>query len=98
MKPLHCLILRLLTGSVSVLLVSIDSPLWWLAVVPWAVLCIFGIVATIPALIVIGIGAGAAQADWMSDSFIIGLVFVTPTVLAIAIAELYRWWINRLPP
>lgn len=59
--------------------------------IPWAILCILGIVGTIPAIFVIGIGAGAAQADRMSDEFIIGLVFVTPTVLAIAIAEFLRW-------
>ena len=60
-------------------------------VVPWAVLCIFGIFATIPALFVIGIGAGA---DWMNDCFVIGLVFVTPTVLSIVIAE-SGWQLRR---
>jgi hypothetical protein len=84
-------LLRLLTGTVSVLLVMVESPLWWMAVIPWAVLCVFGIIATIPALIVIGIGAGAAQADWMSDAFIIGLVFLMPTILAVAIAEFFSW-------
>ncbi len=95
MNSPRCQLLRVLAGIVAVFLVSIESPLWWIAVIPWAILCIFGIVATIPAIFVIGIGAGGAQADWMSDAFIIGLVFVGSTVLAIAIAEFLRWRIDR---
>ena len=83
-------ILRLITGGASVALCAYDSPFWWVAVIPWFCLCIFGFLATLPIFIVIGIGAGAAQADWMSDEFIIGLVFVTPTILAMVIAEIGR--------
>ena len=55
--------------------------------VPWAILCALGLLAAIPVVFAIGIGAGAAQADWMSDGFVIGLVFVLPTILAIGISE-----------
>ncbi len=88
-------LLRILTATVAVLLVSIESPLWWVAVIPWAILCIFGIVGSIPAILVVGVGAAAAQADWMGDAFVIGLLFVTPTVLAIAIAEFLKWRTDR---
>lgn len=55
-----------------------------------------GILATLPIVVVMGIGAGAAQADWMSDEFIMGLVFVTPTILAMIIAEIGRQRKNRV--
>lgn len=90
MNTIAAQVFRLLTGTTSVLLVAFESSLWWIAVIPWAMLCIFGILATIPALFVVGIGAGAAQADWMSDAFVIGLLFVTPTMLAVAISEFFR--------
>lgn len=67
---------------------------WWVAAVPWAILCWLGITLAIPlwilAIIAIGISAGGAQADWMSDGFVIGLAIVTPTILAMAAAEYLR--------
>lgn len=90
MNSVECQILRLIAGVASVALIEYESPFWWVGVVPWVFLCIFGILTTLPVIFVMGIGAGAAQADWMSDEFIIGLVFVTPTILAIAIAEYRR--------
>ena len=96
MKHLHRQSLRVLTGMASVVLFSMESPIWWLAVLPWAVLCILGILMTLPLVMLIGIGAGAAQADWMSDGFIIGLNFVCPTVFALIIAEtIKRYWTRR---
>jgi uncharacterized membrane protein YcjF (UPF0283 family) len=83
-------ILRVIAGIASVLIVAVDSPLWWIAIIPWAILCILGIIATLPIFLLIGIGAGAAQADWMSDGFIIVVCFVIPTFLAILIAEFLK--------
>ncbi|MBG7608848.1 MAG: hypothetical protein IZT59_12590 [Verrucomicrobia bacterium] len=56
-------ILRLITGIASVTLAALESPFWWVAVIPWVLLCILGIIATLPVVFVIGVGAGAAQAD-----------------------------------
>lgn len=67
-----------------------ESSMWWIAAIPWAAVCIVGIIATIPIVALIGIGAGAAQADWMSDGFIIGLLIVTPTTLSLMASELMK--------
>ena len=83
-------IFRLFTGASLVILIVKDSPYWWFVAIPWMILCIFGVLATLPLFVLVGINAGGAQADWMSDEFIIGLVFVIPTILAIAIAEWRR--------
>ena len=85
-------VVRVLAALAAVWLGSIESPLFYLALSIWLVLCVFGVLATVPVVMVIGIGAGAAQADGMSDEFAIGLVFVLPTILAIVIAELFLWW------
>lgn len=74
MRVYQCQLLRLLLGTALTVLAAYESPLWWIVAIPWAILCVFGILATVPLLIPIRIGAGAAQADWMSDGFIIGLV------------------------
>lgn len=95
MNPGICQSLRLLTGSATVFLVANESPIWWVGVIPWAVLCVFGIFATVPLVCLVGMGAGAAQADWMSDAFLWGLLFVTPTLLAIGIAEVCKRWSFR---
>ena len=76
-------ILRILLCIASITLATYDSPFWWVAVAPWAVLCLVGIILTIPIVFIIGMGAGAAQADWMSDEFIFTLVFITPTALSL---------------
>lgn len=49
----------------------------------WAALCIVGIILTLPLFFVIGMGAGAAQADWMSDGFVIVVIIILPTGLSI---------------
>ena len=90
MHTVNSHVLRLVTGGASVALMEHESAFWWVAVIPWLFLCILGIMATIPLFFFIGAGAGAAQADWMSDEFIIGLVFVLPTFLAVVIAEVSR--------
>lgn len=76
-------LLRIVLCIASITLVAHESPWWWIAVAPWLTICIFGIILTVPVIIIIGMGAGAAQADWMSDEFIYTLIFVTPTTLAL---------------
>ena len=90
MNSIQYQIFRLFTGASLVILIVKDSPYWWFAAIPWMILCIFGILATVPLFVLVGITAGGTHADWMSDEFIIGLVFVIPTILAIAIAEWRR--------
>jgi hypothetical protein len=88
-------ILRVTTCAASIALVSSDSPHWWIAVVPWAMLNIVGIALSLPLVLLVGIGAGAAQADWMSDEFIYTLIFIAPTAFAVAASTLFKWFRNR---
>ena len=88
MTPLHYQILRVVLGVALAIMAAMESSFWWGPAIPWAVLCSMGLLLTIPVVLVIGIGAGAAQADWMSDGFIIGLVIVTPTVLAVVVSAI----------
>lgn len=73
----------------TILLLEYSPELWWIMGVPWIVMTIFGILATIPLLMVIGMIAGGAQADWMSDAFVIVLLLIAPTVMATVISEVY---------
>ena len=93
MTALKYQILRLLSGAASVLVLVYEPPLWWIVIIPWAILCIFGIIATIPS--VVAVSAFGAQADAFSDAFDIGQFVVMPTLLSILIAELYKWRTRR---
>lgn len=95
MNAVRYQVLRVVLGITLTVLVSMESSMWWLAAIPWAVVCMFGIIATIPIVALIGFGAGAAQADWMSDGFIIGLVIVTPTTLSLIASALLNWKMAR---
>ena len=88
-------VLRIVSCTVSFVLVYTESPYCWIAVVPWAILNIIGIALALPLILIIGMGAGAAQADWMSDEFIYILVFILPTVLAVSASTIFRWFRNR---
>jgi len=83
MTPLHYQILRVILGVALAITVSMELAFWWVPAIPWAVVCSMGLLLAVPIVLVIGIGAGAAQADWMSDGFIICLVIGMPTVLAV---------------
>lgn len=80
-----------------IIAINYDWSLWWVLGVPWVILCLAGIILTIPFFLVIGLAAGAAQADWMSDSFIIMLAFVTPTGLSIFAHSAYKRFVSRNP-
>ena len=83
-------LLRVLLCGISFLLLSAESNLWWLPVLPWAVLCLHGILLTIPLALVAGLGAGAAQADWMSDEWILTLCLIIPTGFSLALSFFFR--------
>ena len=91
MKKYIIQILRVATCVLTLVLVQNELSLWWVAAIPWAVLNIVGILLSIPILLIIGAGAGAAQADWMSDEFIFTVLFIIPTVLAISASSLFMW-------
>jgi hypothetical protein len=95
MKTIHYQGIRVFLGILLAVLVSKEISLWWVVAIPWAALCIFGIVATIPIVILIGVAAAGAQADWMSDAFVIGLTIVTPTILAMAGSALMDFWWSK---
>jgi NADH:ubiquinone oxidoreductase subunit K len=95
MKKYILHILRVATCAASIALVYSESPFWWIAVTPWAMLNIIGIALSLPLILLIGMGAGAAQADWMSDEFIYTLIFIAPTAFAVAASTLLKWFRNR---
>jgi hypothetical protein len=75
---------------------QLETLLFWMTLIVWIVLCFFGIlVVFIPLTILIGIGAGAAQADWMSDAFVFWVFFAVPTFAAMGMSELFRWRASR---
>jgi len=85
-KMIHIISLAQVTlGVLTALAVSTDISLWWVPGIPWMIISIIGIVLTIPLVMIIGMGAGCAQADWMSDGFIITLCFVIPTTLSVGV-------------
>ena len=61
----------------------------------WLVLCIAGVLLMIPVVLCVFSMADGAQADWMSDGFVVVVFFVMPTVLSVAFFELLRWWLVR---
>lgn len=86
--------LRIAMVPVSIGVATLWPGFWWVPCLPWALLNILGIVATIPQLIpllfVIGLSAGTAQADWMSDGFVYSVCFVLPTAISIAFSHYIR--------
>lgn len=83
-------------GILTAMAFSRGWPVWWIPGVPWIIVSILGILLTLPFFFVIGIGAGGAQADWMSDTFIIYLCFVIPTTIAVG-ANYCIAWLSRRP-
>jgi len=82
-------------GIVTVASMALEWEMWWVPCIGWAAFSIVGILLTLPLIIVIGIGAGAAQADWMSDKFIFTLCFVIPTILAVSANIVIAWFKRR---
>ncbi|BCX49038.1 hypothetical protein HAHE_29460 [Haloferula helveola] len=64
--------------------------LWALPLVIWATLNFAGLLVLLPILFIIGLGAGAAQADWMSDSFEFIVFIAIPTAASIIFASVSR--------
>lgn len=92
-----CQVLRVVSGLLLVAGVMSGGSEGAILVVGliWLVLCMAGVLLMISVLLVIGVGAGAAQADWMSDGFVVVVFFVMPTVVSVAFFELLRWWFVR---
>ena len=95
MKRWHLQVLRVLLCCLSIALVIAESRFWWIGVAPWVVLCVHGIILTIPVVFLIGMGAGAAQADWMSDGFIFTLLFVLPTIFSMFVSQILTLVLKR---
>jgi hypothetical protein len=79
----------------TIMAFSKEWALWWIPGIPWIIVSILGILLTLPLAFVISIGAGCAQADWMSDAFIITLCFVIPTTLAVGANYCIAWLRGR---
>lgn len=85
-KKIHILSLtQIITGILMVIAAEADSSLWYIPGVLWLILCVIGVVLTIPLICVIFIAAGGAQVDWMSDTFTIIVFFVIPTTLSVLV-------------
>lgn len=75
----------------------VPSVLITVVTITWAVLCITGLIGIILIFIVIGIatGAGGAQADCMSDGFVIFVFIIMPTCLSVFLSFLLRRHLHR---
>ncbi len=82
-------------GTITVVSMVLEWEMWWLPCIGWAAFSVVGILLTLPLFLVIGIGAGGAQADWMSDQYIFTLCFVIPTILAVSVNILIAWFKRR---
>ena len=69
--------------------VIFNWPWWPLAVIPWAVLNIFGILCTLP--LVAFVFSFGAQEDAYSDGFTWFLLFVLPTAISIGTSIRHRF-------
>ena len=63
---------------------------WAAPLAVWAILNFIGLLLLIPVIVVIGLGAGAAQADWMSDGFVFVVCIAFPTLAACSFSEFSR--------
>jgi hypothetical protein len=65
-----------------------QSPWWWLALIPWAILNFLGILCIIP-LTALAYG-GCVQTDATSAAFDFFLLFALPTIFSISISLVFR--------
>ena len=84
---LHLNFWRTVTAGTVIILETNGSPLWWAAAVPWVLLNLPGLLlTTIPGLLLLALPAGNAQADWMSDPFLIILCIALPTAASMVLS------------
>ncbi|MEP4079042.1 hypothetical protein [Haloferula sp.] len=88
-------ILFMIVVSFALLFPESESPLIWIPVFPWAILCIVGIVCTLPLIVVLFGLAGGAQADWMSDTMAAFVFIVIPTAISVSASELFHTYRQR---
>ena len=87
---------RVASALVLIVLVSSNSPLWWIAAIPWLTLNLVGLLAIAAAFVGrAAISPGSAQADWMSDQIVIITLFAIPTALSVAASLLFRRYLRR---
>ena len=87
---------RMASALVLIVLVSSNSPLWWIAAIPWLTLNLVGLLAIAAAFVVLAaISPGSAQADWMNDQIVIITLFAIPTALSVAASLLFRRYLRR---
>ena len=80
--------LRCILGTATVVTLSYAEDFWWIPGIPWIAICITGLLAIFPFLFIAMLGAAGAQADWMSDAFVIVAFFAAPTIASIVISEI----------
>jgi hypothetical protein len=83
-------LLRILLCAVIVLFPKDQYIFVWLPISAWAVLCIKGIILSLPYTFLLFLSAAGAQADWMSDSNANFTFFILPTLLSIFV-EARKW-------
>ena len=87
-------VIQLLLCICTIWAIETESSFVWLPTIPWLILNFFGIILTLPILFLLGLGIGAAQADWMPDEFIFIVLFIIPTGVSIA----FNYFISRKVP
>ncbi|MCH2065025.1 MAG: hypothetical protein MK194_15025 [Roseibacillus sp.] len=101
MPPISPLLLNLnawrcSTATAVIMLGIFDSPLWWLAAIPWLLLNLPGLLlAAIPALLLLTLPAGSTQADWMSESLLITLCVALPTTVSMVLSRCWQPLLRR---
>ncbi len=80
--------LLLMTATAMTSLFAWDSV--WIPAIPWAICCFYGVVLAAPIVLGVGMLSAGAQADWMSDEFMVTLLFVLPTVLSMLVKPTIR--------
>ena len=87
---------RVASALVLIVLVSSNSPLWWIAAIPSLTLNLVGLLAIAAAFVVLAaVSPVSAQADWMSDQIVIITLFAIPTALSVAASRLFRRYLRR---
>ena len=90
-KSLYLQVSRVLLCAGTITAIANDYDYWRIFAILWAITCLFGILMTVPVFIVMGIGTGPAQADWMSDQFVYIVFIILPTLLALILPSIWKF-------
>ena len=87
---------RTVTAGAVIILETNGSPLWWTATVPWVLLNLPGLLlTTIPGFLLLAVAEGSAQADWMSEPFLITLCITLPTAASMVLSRCWHPLLRR---